>query len=283
MDRSVPACQNSAMWLKLLLTLALVYGALVMTLFLAQSWLLFPKGIARSAAPLPASAELLKLRTPTGELLHGAHIPPARPGRDRIVILGFGGNGWNANATARYLHDLYPEADIVAFHFRGYAPSEGRPSAAALVADAPLIHDLVRDRFGAARIVATGFSVGGGVAAALAARRPLDGLILVTPFDSLTEVAAGHYPWLPVRLLFRHRLEPAADLGRVHVPVALVAGERDRVIPVARAEALRRAVPNVVLARTIAGAGHNDIYHEPAFRDVMREALDRVLTPQEPS
>jgi pimeloyl-ACP methyl ester carboxylesterase len=125
--------------------------------------------------------------------------------------------------------------------------------------------------------VAIGLSIGSGVAPFLAARRPLDGLILVTPFDSLAALAAGHYPWLPVRLLLRHRMEPAAELRGTDLPVAVLAGDRDTLVRPARTEALRRSLPNLAFDRTIAGATHNDIYDRPEFRRAMREALERVL------
>jgi len=265
------------MWLKYLLAATLLYGAVVAVVYFAQTWLLFPTGMIAPAGPLPAEAERLELSTPSGHRLFGTHIRPVAARDQRIVILGFGGNGWNADTAAMYLHDLYPEADIVAFHYRGYAPSEGRPSAAALTSDAGLIHDFVRARFGDARIVAAGFSIGSAIAAALAAHRPLDGAILVTPFDSMTEVAASHYRWLPVRLLLRNRMEAAEALRTVDTPVAIVAGGSDRLIAPARTDALRRAVNNLVFDRTIAGAGHNDIYESPAFREAMRQALTRIL------
>ena len=74
------------------------------------------------------------------------------------------------------------------------------------------VHDFVQSRFGNRRVVAVGFSIGVGVAAALLARRPLEGAILVTPFDSLTAVASDHYPWLPAGLLLQHRMDPAEEL-----------------------------------------------------------------------
>ena len=58
------------------------------------------------------------------------------------LILGFGGNAWNGQDVAEYLHKLFPDDEVVAFHYRGYAPSTGSPSAEALIADAPLVYDL---------------------------------------------------------------------------------------------------------------------------------------------
>jgi len=264
--------------LSLLLVPALLYLALCAILFFAQTSLLFPTSQVGPAGPPPPGAERLELASASGERLAGLHIPPAHRTAGRLLILGFGGNATNAQETAALLHDLYPEADVVAFHYRGYPPSEGRPGAAALREDAVLIHDFARARFPAGRIVAIGFSIGSGVAAALAAERPLDGLILVTPFDSLARVAAAHYPWLPVRLLFRHDLEPARDLQRSHTPLAIVAGGRDTLIPPARTDALRLAAPLLRYDRVFENSGHNDIYGHPAFPPAMREALRSLRT-----
>ena len=269
--------------LSLLLLPALLYLAVCATLFFAQTSLLFPVAQVGPAGPPPAGAERLEITAAAGERLRGLHIPPARPAGERLLILGFGGNGANAANTAAQLHELYPEADVVAFHYRGYPPSEGSPSAAALQDDALLIHDFTRARFRAGRIIAVGFSIGSGVTASLAAHRPIDGLILVTPFDSLGRVAAAHYPWLPVRLLLRHNLEPAEDLQRSRTPVAIIAGGRDTLVPTERSLALRLSAPLLMFDRTIEDAGHNDIYSHPGFRVAMREAVQnlRIDIPRE--
>ena len=262
------------MW-KLLLIPALLYLALLLLVFTFQGRLLFPAGSVGGAGPLPDGAERLSLDTADGNRLHGVHIRPAgRP--SGTLILGFGGNGWNAETAAAYLHTLFPEADVVAFHYRGYRPSTGSPGATALIEDAPLIHDLAVRRLRPARTVAIGFSVGSGVAASLAPARPIDGLVLVTPFDSMRKVAAGQFPWLPVRWLFRHEMRPAEWLRDSPVPVALIAGARDTLIPPPRTEGLRRAAGCLVYDKVIAGAGHNDIYDRPDFRAAMREALGRI-------
>src|SRR3712207_3792392 len=113
------------MW-KLLLIPVFLYVALLALIFAFQARILFPAGAVGGAGPLPPGAERLSLDSAGGHRLHGVHIRPvAAP--SRTLILGFGGNGWNAETAALYLHRLFPEADIVAFHYRGYRPSEGAP------------------------------------------------------------------------------------------------------------------------------------------------------------
>ena len=267
------------MWLlQLALTLAALYAAVVTGMYLAQTWLLFPTALV-GAAPvrLPAAARRLEARTPDGEVLVGVRIPARGEGGESAPgLLGFGGNAWNADAMALYLHDLFPEREVAAFHYRGYAPSSGRPSAQALLADSVLVFDRLQQEHASGRgVVAVGFSIGSGVAAHLARHRPVAGLVLVTPFDSLEALARDLYWWAPVGPLLRHRM-PTVDFVRGSpVPTALIVAERDTIVPARRSVALRAAIENLVFEAAI-DAGHNDLYGRPAFAAAMREALARI-------
>src|SRR3712207_937512 len=240
-------------------------------MYLAQTWLLFPTTLAGAArVQLPASAQRLEARTPDGEALVGVRIPATTGARDARAptLLGLGGNAWNAEAMALYLHGLFPEREVTAFHYRGYAPSSGRPSAEALLFDSVLIFDQLQQAHAGERSIAIGFSVGSGVAAYLARHRPIAGLILVTPFDSLEALARDLYWWAPVGLLLRHRM-PTIDFVRGSpVPTALVVAERDTIVPARRSMALHQAVGNLVFEASI-DAGHNDLYGRPTFAAAM--------------
>jgi hypothetical protein len=223
---------------------------------------------------LPKAAERLSVRTADGETLHGVRIPPDELKESRTLILGFGGNAWNGQDVAEYLHEIFPDNEVVTFHYRGYAPSTGSPSAAGLIADAPLVYDAAVGATKPARVIAVGFSIGSGVAAQLSASRKLDGLILVTPFDSLKTVAQSIYPWLPIGSLFAHELDAAGPLRKSRLPVAVIAAERDEIVPRERTAALRGVIPNLVYDHTIVGAGHNDIYARSDFHAAMRAAFE---------
>jgi pimeloyl-ACP methyl ester carboxylesterase len=165
---------------------------------------------------------------------------------------------------------------VVAFHYRGYRPSTGEPSAEALIGDAPLVYDAAVARVRPRRTIAVGFSIGSGVAATLVGKRDLDGLILVTPFDSLKAVAQAMYPWLPIAPMFAHEIDAAAALRASKVPVAIVAAQHDEIVPTERTSALRKHVRNLVFDEVIARAGHNDIYARSDFHEAMRDALEAV-------
>lgn len=241
-----------------------------------QSHLIFPTHAVSAAGPWPLGAKALSLDIGRGQQLAGIYIPADEPAKERVLILGFGGNAWNGQDVAEYLHQLFPGDEVVAFHYRGYAPSQGSPSAEALLADAPLVYDLAVEQVKPHRVVAIGFSIGSGIAAHLAVSRKLDGVILVTPFDSLKAVAQSMLPWLPIAPFFEHEIDAVSALADCPVPVAIIAAERDEIVPIERSDALKRQVANLVFEQTIARAGHNDIYARSDFQEAMRDALDRL-------
>src|SRR5215218_2253186 len=91
----------------------LLAGAIVMINSL-QTQMLFPINMVSPPGPLPRSAEPVEIASAGGTRLLGVHIPASSKGNDRTLILGFGGNAWNGSDVAAFLHELYPQADIVA-------------------------------------------------------------------------------------------------------------------------------------------------------------------------
>jgi uncharacterized protein len=268
---------------KLTLTLGALLALAVLALTLAQGALIFPRALVGPAPALPKDVQALLLDTPDGEVLHGVAIAGARP--DLPVLLGFGGNAWSAAALALYLHQIAPDHTVVAYHYRGYAPSTGRPSARALMDDAMLVHDAIDAPHG---VIAVGFSLGSAVAATLASARPLRGVVLVTPFDSLRAVAQDTLGGLPLGPLFRHQIDAAGALAGSAVPVQIILAMRDEVIAPARADALIQRLEQGGHAPQVAriDAGHNDIYNRADAQTALRAALARLrtlpLAPQSP-
>ena len=247
--------------------------------YVSQTRLIFPNWAVPAAGPVAPGVERLTLDRPNGDRLEGVYIPARQQGGDGTLLLLFSGNASNAQALAEHFAGIYPDHSLAAFHYRGYAPSTGTPGAAALIEDAPAIHDLLVQRYRPQRVVAVGISLGSGVAAQLAAQRPLAGLILITPFDSLGAMARESYAWLPVALLFRHEMSSVEALDEVQTPVAIIAAGQDTLIRPARTDALRTAIPNLVFDRVFPAAGHNDILAQPGIEEAMRAALEAVRRP----
>ena len=263
--------------MKYLLFLVFGYGSLVVVMYGAQTYLVFP-GTRLPSRPLdhPFTPERLVLETEDGVYLHGMLFAPRRVASEGLVI-GFGGNAQDAEAFGQELAGRFPDRHVAVFHYRGYGPSTGRPAEAAMLADSLVIHDRLTDNLRPKTILALGVSLGSGVAAYLSKARALDGVLLVTPYDSIEAIAKAAYPWLPVGLLLKHRFPTVDFMRNNRTPVAIIASANDRVVAPARTAALRAAIPNLVFDRTIAGAGHADLYALPAYDDAVKAALDTLL------
>lgn len=265
--------------LKLASFLVVAYLTAIAGLYLAQTWLLFPARLTGDAKGfLPDRAESLQIGTPDGYLLRGVRISPAAIDMAGFpTIIGFGGNAWNADYLAAYLHMLFPQAEIITFHYRGYPPSTGTPGASAILADALLVYDNALETAEERHVVAVGFSLGSAVAAYLAARRPVKGLVMVSPFDTLEELVRSHVPWAPTRLLLKHNMPVTEYLRGLQKPVAIIAAADDTIVPPERTAQLRKTVRALVFDLTIKGAGHNEIYDRADFRRAIVEAMSRVI------
>ena len=160
-----------------------------------------------------------------------------QPGPEAVIY--FGGNAEDVSLTRAELAELLPDQALYLLHYRGYGGSGGRPSEAALRADAQALYAHVASRHRAVMVV--GRSLGTGPAVHLAATRPVRRLVLLVPLDSVLAVARGAMPWLPVGLLLRDRWEAAAEAPLVRAPTTLVAAAVDTVVPRRHAEALFRS------------------------------------------
>ncbi|WP_114241793.1 alpha/beta hydrolase [Dyella sp. C9] len=187
------------------------------------------------------------------------------------ALLYFGGNGERVEDARGDLSRWLPDRTIYLLAYRGYAASDGTPSEAALVDDAVALFDRVAPRHSTVAVL--GRSLGSGVAVQLAARRPVERLVLVTPFDSLVRVASGYFPWLPVNALMRERYESWRYASALRCPVLVIRAEQDEIISAVRTAALIQAFPQSPLEQVVADAGHNTVQDYADYR----VALSRFL------
>jgi fermentation-respiration switch protein FrsA (DUF1100 family) len=188
------------------------------------------------------------------------------------AVIYFGGNGEEVSASLPAFDALMPGRAIYLASYRGYSGSTGEPSEDAISQDALSIHDWVATRH--KHIAVIGRSLGSGVAAILAASRPIERLVLVTPFDSLTNVAADRFPWLPVRWLLTDQYDSVHRIAQVHAPILVLIAGDDGIIGRARTDALIAAIPaSMRHTELIRGAGHNDIQLFSAYQESLRRFL----------
>ena len=256
-------------------TVGVVLGAalgLPLILYFLQDRLIFhPQRLddarrAAIAARLPAAKEVF-IAAPDGTQLHAWHLAAA-PGAP--LILYFGGNAEEVSGMLEAAASRAPDASWLLTDYRGYGASRGAPSEKSLVSDALAWHRYAVRDLHAGRVFAFGRSLGSGVAVALAARRPLAGVILVTPYDSVAAVAAHYYPYLPVKWMLRHRFDSIALAPRLELALLCMIAQRDEVVPPVHAERLYEAWEGPKQKLAFAGAGHGDIDAAPEFWPAIR-------------
>lgn len=246
-----------------LAVLALVYAGLCAALFVFQrSLIYFPQ--PRS---LGAGAPMIELQVDDAKLLVSTR---PRPGRYALVY--FGGNAEDVSYSLPDLSAAFPERAVYLMHYRGYGGSSGRPSEAALVADALALFDKIRAEH--ADILVIGRSLGSGVAVQLACRRPVARLVLVTPYDSVEALAVQQFPFFPVRWLLRDKFESWKYAAQVNMPTLLIAAEHDEVIPRASTESLlRHFQAGVAELQVVPRTSHNTISESADYLPLLRRGV----------
>ncbi len=224
---------------------------------------------AEIARDIP-QAESVFLTAADGARIHAWHLK-AGP----TLVLYFGGNAEEVSWMLEVARAETPGMSWLLMDYRGYGQSEGSPSEKALIADALALYDHAAKLPGVDpnRIYAFGRSLGSGPAVALAAERPLAGLVLATPFDSLAAVAGRYYWYLPVDWMLKHRFDSIALAPRLKTPLLCLIAERDEVIPAVHAERLCAAWGGPARKAVLAAAGHNTTDAHPMFWSSIREFL----------
>jgi fermentation-respiration switch protein FrsA (DUF1100 family) len=226
--------------LKWLVVLVLIgYVGFLAAFYFVQRAFLFPIPQTERTAPAAAGfseAEEHVLTTSDGEKIIVWHVPP-RPGRS--VVMFFPGNGDFLAGRVGWFRDIVADGTgLIAVSYRGYAGSTGHPSERGLLLDAEAAYSFAKARYETDRIVVWGFSLGTGVAVALAADQQMGKLILEAPYTSTAEVAASLLRIVPVRWLMSDQFRSDVRISRVSVPLLIMHGERDPAIPMAFGERL---------------------------------------------
>jgi pimeloyl-ACP methyl ester carboxylesterase len=243
----------------IVLGVLIVIGVPAAAYFAQDSLMFYPQPVigAGPAAQTQRPVETLSFETDDGVRVRGWLV---KSGARAPLIVYYGGNAEEVSWQAA--DPVWPGGwSLALVNYRGYGASEGAPSERALFADALLVFDALvrRPDVDAARIVLVGRSLGSGVATYVAAERKVAGAILISPYDSMTEVARHHYPWLPVGLLLKHPFDSLARAPRIGAPLLAIAAANDTIIPPEHSRRLYEAWGGPKRWVEIARADHNDI------------------------
>jgi fermentation-respiration switch protein FrsA (DUF1100 family) len=224
--------------------------------------------------PPPGLAERW-ITTDDGVRLHAWHAPPPEGAPVLVWSHGNGGNVANRGEVILALRDR--GVGVLAYDYRGYGKSAGRPSETGVYRDARAAYDDERAHgTPPERIVCFGESLGSAVTLSLALERPCAGVVLVSPFTTLADVARHHYGVLGA--VAGRAFDSLSRIPRLDVPVLVVHGDRDDIVPFALGERLYAAAPEPKTFLRVRGAGHNDVLDDAAVIDAVATfALDVVV------
>ncbi len=245
------------------LALLLIFGYLLLcvALFLYQrSLIYFPQGRSNRAAETTQTLKTLEVNL----VLTVKNLP------SDAAVLYFGGNAEDVSTSLADLMTAFPQQAIYLPHYRGYGGSEGKPSEEALHADALALYEQVRQHH--KHITLIGRSLGTGLAIRLASLREVQRLILVTPYDSVQELAVQQFPYIPVRWLLQDKFESWRYAAQIKVPTTFLLAEHDALIPAASSQQLlARFKPGIAAMHIITDSDHNTILLSPQYLQALAQ------------
>ena len=265
----------------LLVTVCLVAaGGLLLIWAFQRTLIYFPLDHVPSPSDVGlAEVETVSIPTADGLVLRGWFVSSRAAAGSGTVIV-FNGNAANRAFRAPLASTLRDHGyQVLLFDYRGYGGNGGMPTEPGLLADARAARAYLLGRadVDASRLVYFGESLGSAVAIALAAEHGPAAMVLRSPFTSLVDVGRVHYPFLPVTLLLRDRFASLDVIRDVGSPVLVIAGDRDRIVPVGQSRRIYDAIRAPKELVIIAGADHND--PELGAGEEMMAAVVRFLSP----
>ena len=237
---------------------ALTYVAIAALLYIGQRQLLY--------FPTPDNKSVNE------EFLHWQSgdeiIKIWRIGTGMNALLYFGGNAEDVAVNIPEFQQYFPDHTLYLVNYRGFGGSTGKPTQAGLIEDALNIYDRIKENH--ENISVMGRSLGSGVAVQLAAERDVAKLVVVTPFDSVLNMAKDMYPIFPVSLLLKDQFDSVGQINKVQAPVLILVAEQDGMIPRKRTDVLINAIPtDQVSVWVIKDTSHNDIQSSSDYTDAL--------------
>lgn len=189
-----------------------------------------------------------------------------RPGTQAVIY--FGGNGEDVTQNLAPLAQAFPQHALYLMHYRGYGQSTGKPTEADIARDALALFEQVHKLH--PQVTVIGRSLGSGVATRLASQRPAARLVLITPYDSIEDIAAAQFRLFPVRWLLLDKYASWRYVPQVQAPTTVLMAEHDEVIPRSSTEQLMtRFAAGRATLHLVPGTGHNDISLAPGYEKLL--------------
>ncbi|MCG8428081.1 MAG: alpha/beta hydrolase [Chromatiales bacterium] len=192
-------------------------------------------------------------------------------GREKALIY-FGGNGEPVAMNADDFRHVFQNHTVYLVNYRGYGGSTGSPDEQSLYSDALHIYSRIEQQH--ATISVVGRSLGSGVATYLASEKPIEKLILITPYDSIQNVAQDKFPFYPMSLLLWDKYDSVGRVGKISAETLVLLAEYDQIIPAKYSNRLISAFPkSQIKVKTIKGVGHNSISNRESYYLLLQDFI----------
>jgi pimeloyl-ACP methyl ester carboxylesterase len=242
---------------------AMLYLGLCVFLYFAQRSFLYQP----SAETIGTDAEEIRIDS-TGVSIKIWHFNP----QNSRAIIYFGGNAENVYWNVPPFREIFPDFSVYLVNYRGYGGSSGTPSETALYEDAVSIFDRLASQHESVSLI--GRSLGTGVATYLASVRPVEKMVLVTPFDSVVSVASRGYPIFPVSLFLKDRYDSYGRAASIKSATLVIIAENDEIILRESSDRLVSAFKSTdVLVEIIDDATHNSIGNTSLYWKLLNDFL----------
>jgi pimeloyl-ACP methyl ester carboxylesterase len=236
------------------ITIVVLYISSCSVLYVMQRSLLY------DPHPLLFSPDAQNLTIPAqGVALQGWVVNPGKP----EALIYYGGKGESVERDVAFFRTTLPDCSVYLVPYRGYGPNPGSPTEAGLFADALVVYAWVHTKH--TRVSVMGRSLGTGVATWVASERDVDRLILVTPYDSIVNVARERYWMFPVALFMKDPYESWRYAGSIKARILVVLAEHDDVIPRAHSDALMAHFPTKPEVVVVPHSNHNNLHHGAVY------------------
>jgi fermentation-respiration switch protein FrsA (DUF1100 family) len=188
----------------------------------------------------------------------------AKAATNKPTVIYFHGNAGNLATRAQRFDRLLDRGfGVVAMAYRGSSGSQGHPDQKLIMRDTVVLHDAL-SALGVAdksKRIFYGESLGTGVAVQLANSHPPDALILEAPYKSITDLAAKQMPIFPIRLILDQRWSTLETIESIDVPLLVLHGEQDQLIPVDHGKAVFNASPSKKkILKIVKTGGHENLW-----------------------
>jgi uncharacterized protein len=254
--------------------------ALAVIWTMQRRFMYFPTGDVPTPGEIGLThVEEVTFQTIDGLGLSGWFVAASGPS-PRVTILVFNGNAGNRAHRGPLAATLHRHGiQVLLVDYRGYGGNAGTPSEHGLAVDSRAARSYLAGRpdVDQSRLVYFGESLGTAVAIDLAVEHPPAALVLRSPFTSMADLGQHHYPFLPVRLLLRDRFAAIDQIRQIRVPLLVIAGGHDRIVPTENSRRLYDAAIAPKTLLVLPDADHND--YALLAGDEMIEVIVRFLQP----